>query len=37
MQIPETKDVQEMFVQADNLLFKENKYEQAEKIYKKII
>ena len=34
MQIPEPRDVQEMFIQADSLLFKESKYEQAEKIYK---
>lgn len=33
----EMKDFHEMFVQADTLLFKESKYEQAEKIYKAIL
>lgn len=30
-------DLQDLFMQADSLLFKENKCEQAEKIYKQIL
>lgn len=31
------QDLQDLFMQADSLLFKENKYEKAEKIYNSIL